>query len=192
MDIGKQGPKIITYKNYINFRTEHFRKELCDKIRSELQSKDDYGAFNAVVTNILNKHAPLKTKYLRPNYGPFMTKALRTAMMHRKKLHNRYIKSRTEENLKAFKKHRNFCVKLLRKTKSDYYTKIDLGELTDNRKFWKTVKLVFSNEVQINSSITLIEDDTMITEDLKIAEIFNHCFTNITEKLGIYEKQTLL
>ena len=32
----------------------------------------------------------------------------------------------------------------------------------------------------------------MITEDLKIAEIFNHYFTNITESLGISEDQTLL
>ena len=188
----KKGPKIITYRNYTNFRADDFRKDLCDQITSELQGKDDYGAFDAVVTNILNKHAPLKTKYLRANDGPFMTKALRIAMMHRKKLCNRYIKSRTEENLKAFKKQRNFCVKLLRKTKSDYYRNLDLGDLTDNRKFWKTVKPVFSNEVQTNSSIILIEDGKMITEDLKIAEIFNHYFTNITENLGIYEDQTLL
>ena len=121
-----------------------------------------------------------------------MTKALRKAMMHRKKLRNRYIKSRTEENLKAFKTQRNFCVKLLRKTKSDYYRSLDLGDLTDNRKFWRTVKPVFSNEVQTNSSVTLMEDGKMITEDLKIAEIFNHYFTNITESLGISEDQTLL
>ena len=113
-------------------------------------------------------------------------------MMHRKRLRNKYIKSRTEENLKAFKKQRNFCVKLLRKTKSDYYRNLDLGDLTDNRKFWKIVKPVFSNEVRTTSSITLIEDGNMITEDLKIAEIFNHYFTNITESLGISEDQTLL
>ena len=112
-----------------------------------------------------------------------MTKALRKAMMHRKKLRNRYIKSRTEDNLKAFKTQRNFCVKLLRKTKSDYYRNLDLGDLADNRKFWRTVKPVFSNEVQTNSSVTLMEDGKMITEDLKIAEIFNHYFTNITESL---------
>ena len=69
---------------------------------------------------------------------------------------------------------------------------LDLGDLTDNRKFWKTVKPVFSNEVQTNSSITLIEDGKMITEDLKIAEICNHYFSNITDNLGIYEDQTLL
>ena len=140
-----------------------------------------------MVTDTLNRHALIKTKYLRANDGPFMTKALRKAMMHRKRLRNKYIKSRTEENLKAFKKQRNFCVKLLGRTKSDYYRNLDLGDLTDNRKFWKTVKPGFSNEVRTTSSITLIEDVNMTTEDLKIAEIFNHYFTNITESLGISE-----
>ena len=95
----KKGPKIITYRNYTNFCAEDFRKDLGDKITSELQDNEDYGAFDAVVTNTLNKHAPLKKKYLRANDGPFMTKASRKAMMHRKKLRNRYIRSRTEDNL---------------------------------------------------------------------------------------------
>ena len=188
----KKGPKIITYRNYTKFCAENFRRDLCDQISSELQDNEDYGSFETVVTDTLNRHAPIKTKYLRANDGPFMTKALRKAMMHRKRLRNRYIKSRTEENLKAFKKQRNFCLKLLRRTKSDYYRNLDLGDVTDNRKFWNTVKPVFSNEERTTSSITLIEDGNMITEDLKIAEIFNHYFTNITESLGISEDQTLL
>ena len=32
----------------------------------------------------------------------------------------------------------------------------------------------------------------MITEDVQIAEIFNHYFANITESLGISEDQSLL
>ena len=69
---------------------------------------------------------------------------------------------------------------------------LDLGDLTDNRKFWKTVEPVFSNEIQTSSSVTLIEDGEVITDDAKIAEIFNHYFANITESLGISEDQSLL
>ena len=83
-------------------------------------------------------------------------------------------------------------MKLLRRTKSDYYRNLDFGDLTDNRKFWKTVNPVFSNEIQTTSSVTLTEDGKMITEDTKIAEIFNHYFANITESLGISEDQSLL
>ena len=73
-----------------------------------------------------------------------------------------------EENLKAFKKQRKFCVKLLGRTKSDYYSNLDLGDLTDDRKFWKNVKRVLSNEIQTTSSVTLIEDRKRITEDKKL------------------------
>ena len=71
---------------------------------------------------------------------------------------NEYIKSRTKENLKAFKKQKKICVKLLCRTKSDYHRNLDLGDLTDNRKIRKTVKPVFSNEIQTTLSVTLIED----------------------------------
>ena len=69
-------------------------------------------------------------------------------------LYLRRTDDRTEENFKAFKKQRNKCVKLLRNAKFDYYRNIDLGNLTDNHKFWKTVKPLFSDKVQVNSTIT--------------------------------------
>ena len=99
----KKGPKIINYRNYAKFCADDFRKDLYDQISSELQDNEDNGAFDTVVTDTLNRHALLKTKYLRANDGPFLTKALRKAMMHRKRLRNKYIKSRTEESLKALK-----------------------------------------------------------------------------------------
>ena len=102
----KKGPKIINYRNYAKFCEEDFRKDLYNQILSELHDNEDYGAFDIVVTDTLNRHAPLKTKYLRANDGPYMTKALRKEMMHRKRLRNKHIKSRMEENLKAFKKQR--------------------------------------------------------------------------------------
>ena len=70
------------------------------------------------------------------------------------------------------------CFRLLKFTinssdmaKFDYYKNINLGNLTDNRKFWRTVKPIFSNKVQVNSSLTLIENGKMISKDSEIAEI---------------------
>ena len=104
-----------------------------------------------------------------------------------------YHDARRISSLENFlQKQRNFCVKLLRKTKSDYYRNLNLGHHTDNRKFWKTVEPVFSNEIQTSSTVTLIEDGKIIADDAKIAEIFNNYFANITESLGISEDQSLL
>ena len=121
-----------------------------------------------------------------------MTKALRKEHMHRTRLRNKYNNDRTEENRKALKEQKNKCVKLLRRAKFDYYRNINLGKLTDNHKFWKTVKPLFSDKVQVNSSISLIEDGNMVNQDSQIAEIFNQYFANITDSLGITINDSLL
>ena len=41
---------------------------------------------------LLNKVAPLKTKYLRANYSKFMTKELSKAIILRTKLQNKFLK----------------------------------------------------------------------------------------------------
>ena len=41
---------------------------------------------------LLNKVAPLKTKYLRANYSKFMTKELSKAIILRTKLRNKFLK----------------------------------------------------------------------------------------------------
>ena len=59
----KKGPKIINYRNYAKFCAEDFRKDLFDQFSSELQDNEDYGAFDTVVTDTFNRHAPLKTVF---------------------------------------------------------------------------------------------------------------------------------
>ena len=188
----KRGPKIITYRDYSRFSAVDFRAHLSNVLSQELVGNGDYGAFEAVVMGVLNEHAPVKKKSIRANDAPFMTKVLRKENMHRTKLRNKYNDDRTEENLKAFKKQRNKCVELLRNSKFDYYRNIGLGNLTDNHKFWKTVKPLFSDKVQVNSAITLIEDGKVVSRDSEIAEIFNNFFANITESLGISANEALL
>ena len=188
----KRGPKIVTYRDYRRSSAVDFEQDLVHMVSSELSGIEDYGAFEARVMHVLNEHAPVKKKSIRANDGPFMTKALRKEHMHRTRLRNKYHNNRTDANLKAFKKQRNKCVKLLRKAKFDYYQNINLGNLTDNRKFWKTVKPIFSDKVQVNSSLTLIENGKMISKDSEIAEIFNHHFATITDSLVISVKESVL
>ena len=60
--------------------------------------------------------------------------------------------------------------------------------MTDNKKFWKTVKPLFSDKVKAKTVIKLVENDAMIDDDPKIAQIFNEYFVNIVKKLGISTK----
>ena len=112
-----------------------------------------YRNYSSVNTDheILYKYAPIKKKILRFNDNPFMTKALRKAIMHRSKLKNIFHKTRAKEDWNNYKKQRNFCVNLLRNTKKDYFQKLNIKDLIDKKKFWKTIKPFFSNK-SLNSN----------------------------------------
>ena len=67
-----------------------------------------------------------------------------------------------------------------------------MNSVTDNKKFWKTVKSLFTDKVQTSSSITLVENEKIITNDSEIAEIFNEFFTNSTKTMDIAPGECIL
>ena len=114
-----------------------------------------------------------------------MTKALRKAIMKRSELESKYVKNKTNENLKSYKKQRNFCSKLYKKERKKYYERLDLNNVTHNKKFWKTVKPFFSDKVTTFPQITLVENDEIISDESKVANSFNNFFENAVHSLGI-------
>ena len=114
--------------------------------------------FKNVFLKVLNKYAPIKTKYLRANHSHFVIKELSKAIMLRSKLQNQYLKCKSEEARARFKIQRILWVTLLRKAKRDYYENLELGKVSNSKKFWNTVKLVFGNEVTTRNNNTLIEN----------------------------------
>ena len=88
---------------------------------------------------VLNKQAPLKKKR-GVNNAPYMTKTLRKAIMRRSELQIKYFKNGTIENLKIFKKQKHYCSRLYKKEQKNYYEKLGVNKIIDNKKFWKTIK----------------------------------------------------
>ena len=56
-------------------------------------STTDYAIFKDTIINSLNRHAPLKRKYLRANHLTFITKELSKAITQRSKLRNLYLET---------------------------------------------------------------------------------------------------
>ena len=115
----------------------------------------------------------MKKRYIRANDSSFMNRTLRKAFMLRTTLKNRYNKNRSADNWDAFRRQRNFCVKLSRKVNRDFYNQLDISEVTDNKKFWKTVKPFISDKSSSKSRITLIEDGKIMSNESEVAETFN-------------------
>ena len=113
-----------------------------------------------------------------------MTKSLRKAIMTRSRLKNRFHKNRSLENWNDFKRQRNICVQLLRKTKKEYFENLDSNKISDSKKFWSTVKPLFSDKGLNNGKMTLFENNEFHSNEADIAEIMNHHFINVTKNLN--------
>ena len=50
----------------------------------------------------LNKHAPIKKRYITANESNFMTRQLSKAIMKRSKLRNRFLKEKSEVSRKGY------------------------------------------------------------------------------------------
>ena len=68
----------------------------------------------------MNSHAPLKDKYIRCSQAVFRNKELRKAIMTLTRLHNKLRKFDCPENQLAYRRQRNYCVKLLKRSKKDF------------------------------------------------------------------------
>ena len=181
----KAKPRIIKYRDYKYFDNNDFRDELIRELSSNNIQSDDLARFTNISKMILEKKAPLKERYVRYNQAKFMNKILQKAIMNRSRLLNRYRKEKTEATRSAYKRQRNFCVKLLRKTKKEFYNNLNVKYITENKLFWKTVKPSFTDKTLKDERITLVENNKVVSDESKLVEIFSKYFGNIVQNLGI-------
>ena len=148
------------YRNIPKENLENFDKELMS-----------YEEFHEIFVRVLDRHAPIKTKKVRGNNGPFTTKALSKEIMHRR----------------LYKKQRNLCVTLLKREKKKYYNNLDLRIFKDNQKFWQTVKPLFSDKQQLllERNIVIIEDENVYSDNTVVAEKLNIFFVEAVQCLEI-------
>ena len=123
---------------------------------------------------------------------PFITKNLVSAHRKRTRLRNKFLKNRTETNRVCYNKQRKICVSLLRKTKKDYYANINKKDVIDNKKFWKTVKPLFSDMVKSFEKIKLVHEDKIITTDDENAMVLNSSFSNVVKHLKFWNSDILI
>ena len=162
-------------------------------INSNLQiSNKDLKHFKETCLSVVNTIAPLKSRFIRANQAPFINKEIQRGVMVRSKLRKNFLESRSESDKKAYIKQRNKCVNLLRKTKKAYYSILNVKDVVDNKKFWKTIKSFLFDKSNNFENIFLIENDNLLTDDFEIAETFNKYFQNLVPNLALKIPSNLL
>ena len=87
--------------------------------------------------------------------------------------------------MEQLQKQKNFCVNLLRNIKKDYFEKLNIKDLTDNKKFWKTIKPLFSNKGLNSNKLMLTEKDVKVADEKVLSTLMNNYFVNVTADLDL-------
>ena len=66
----------------------------------------------------------------------------------RTKLRKKFLKDPSASNKFSYTKQRNWCVSLLRKEKKKYFANLNEKDITDNKKFWQTIKPFLSEKTK--------------------------------------------
>ena len=196
----KQKPTIITYRSYKNFSNEVFMADFQNRISQVTSENNDleFDIFKAVLNQAIQKHAPIKQRYVGVNQAPFINKTINKGIMKRSQLRNKFLNTKSDIDRKAYNKQRNLCVSLIRLEKKNFFNNIITRGIIGNKTFWKTVKPFFTDEIQTKSKITLNEKNVVsevgqeqivskkvISEDQAVSEVFNKFLINIVPNLKI-------
>ena len=198
----KLPPKTVRYRSYKTYDKQNFLHELDQKlIQGDIYKTDDsYSKLTEIMFEVLEKHAPLKTKTIRGNQAPFTNKRLSKAIMNKSRIRNKYLQWPSRENFLAYKKIKNKCNNLLKKSKKKYFQENANEGSVSNKSFWNTVKPFISNKGTLSNDDIIIESADDITLKVKngdlvsikakdeirdehiLVEMFNNHYINIAEK----------
>ena len=198
----KLPPKTIKYRSYKTYDKQNFLHELDQRlIQGDIYKTDDsYSKLTEILSEVLEKHAPLKTKTIRGNQAPFMNKNLSKVIMTKSRIRNKYLKWPSRENFLAFKSIKNKCNNLLKKSKKKYFLENANEGSVSSKSFWNTVKPFISNKGTLSNDSIIIESAEDITIKVKngdltsikakdeirdeqvLVEMFNNHYINIVEK----------
>ena len=97
--------KVLSHRKYKNFIESKFLNDLNETIISfdNENPNQDYNVLINRFLEVVNVHAPLKTKIVRGNDAPFIVKQLRKAIYARTRLKNKIHRNPSKENKRHIK-----------------------------------------------------------------------------------------
>ena len=140
--------KLLLHRDYAKFSNETFINFLKIKLGTKPISpyENKYLNLYKICRETLNKYAPRKRKTMTENQSLLINKEISKTIMKKTRLFNKVLKHKAVESRQEFAKQRNYCISLL--------INLNMKDITNNKKFRKTIKLYFSDKTKSAVSIT--------------------------------------
>ena len=178
-------PRRIYYRSYKHFDEESYVRDLYSApfvICDIFDDPDDKAwCFTKVLSDVMEKNAPVKSKVIKKPQIPYMNSKLRKAMHRRNMLRNKYKKGLVEWDV--YRIQRNITTSIYKKSQATYFSERCEGG-AKNQKFWRTIKPFLTSKQPSCQNIILKEDDKIITDEREICDIFNDFFSHVAMDIG--------
>ncbi len=137
---------------------------------------------------IINKHCPqkkLSKRRLKLRAKPWINSRIQRMIRVRDRLFRDFKKSNSSTYLKAYKLFRNRVVNELKESKKNYYHQYFDENKSNMKLLWKGIKDIVNLKPSSADTISHLTDQTgsQIKDQSKIANEFNHFFTNVANDI---------
>ena len=182
-------PRFIESRSFKNFDQNRFKLDLQNAnwppIGSVNNANDYWSKWKSIFLEIVDKHAPCRTKKVRSRPSPWITSEIKKQMYSRDKLKKKAMKTNKPEIWDDYKKIKNNVNKAVKRTKKSFYRQEIQSKAGDCKGTWK----VLNNLMDRKSKNTQIKEIKLTpteseTKPEGIADQLNKHFTEIGSKLA--------
>ena len=93
---------------------------------------------------------------------------------------------------KKLQERKTFLCQSIKKREKNYFENLDTKNVSDNKTFWKSVKSLLSDKCRLPLNVTLARENDAVSDNGKIADVFNDVFTNAVKNLNIKVSRDIL
>ena len=182
-----KGHSTVNYRKFKNFNLENFRSDIFsqnwDVIRAYNNPNDMWREWKTIFNNVVEMHAPTRTRRVRFSKSPWITPALKRHMHERDILKIKAIQSKDIHDWAAFKKARNSVNSEIKLAKKAYYMNALHENESNVKKTWSIINELTSRK-QNDSHVKEIKlNGSSISDPPGLSETFNTHFASIGPKL---------
>ena len=176
--VSKHHDKIVTFRQYHKINVERLREDLAASAFVAHPSDDIdtlYEQYVSSLSDLLDIHAPLKTRRLAKPAPGWITNEFRTAKCLRRQYERTWRRDKTPLNRACLRWQINRCNHLLNKNKKNYYQELVKENSKDGKKLWRVLgKVLGRSQVSILPSCT---------DDKSLANRFGSFFIDKINKI---------
>ena len=151
-----------------------------------MPKKSSYDLLAKHARDVINAHAPLKTRVITYKEAPYMNDQLRKSMNVRNHFRRKWERVDSKENRAIYVKHRNSTMRLRKQSMLSYLQKNCINTThCSSKQYWTILKPFMSNKgASRNCEISLLENDQVVNNQKEVASILNDYYVNISRAIG--------